>query len=188
MSQEFLVFLLPLVRPRRIMKRIMRMQIYDASIQTASRILPSAIKKRIPLLGKKQDAKSEMEKDEANTPNEYSQLPESTCALCWQRHQASRGGSAGFLRVGLPSSDPLDPSSGALAPGQGSTRNVPLANDEDSDDTVNIPHAAVPCGCVYCYHCLASILLSEEGAEDIADEGGWKCLRCRASVRGLQRV
>ena len=37
------------------------------------------------------------------------------------------------------------------------------------------PYEAVPCGCIYCFACLAQRIANEEGE-------GWTCLRCGESV------
>ncbi len=183
--QEFLVFLLPLLRPRRILRRIMRMQLHLSALALLQRIVPRQVSTRLEqMLTPRSTSKTGADEKAAS---EYARLPRSICALCFQRQQVREGPSSDLLRVGLPSSDPLDPSSGALAP----SSEVPAATAipaADEDSTVTIPHAAVPCGCIYCYHCLASMLLSEEGAEDIVDEGGWRCLRCATPVTGLSRA
>ncbi|KDN52627.1 hypothetical protein K437DRAFT_232002 [Tilletiaria anomala UBC 951] len=183
---EFLVFLLPLLKPRRILKYLTRLPICSTALGRASKILPRVLRDRTglstPLKG---SGNSDGEAALSKVIPEIAALPISTCALCWQRYQASQGGSSGVLRVGLPTSDPLDPASGALA-SRGNTLGKP--NTASDDLIITIPYAADPCGCLYCYHCLASILLSEEAADDISDEGGWRCLRCSAIVRGLKRA
>ena len=69
-------------------------------------------------------------------------LPEQTCAICYQNHNPTS--EAELL--------------GANTLGSATT------------DIVN-PYQTIPCGCIYCYVCLATKLEAEEG-------DGWSCLRC----------
>jgi len=79
-------------------------------------------------------------------------LPERTCAVCY-KDQNPAGGTEAELLSG----------SGGGVVGSSST------------DITN-PYAAIPCGCLYCYVCLAQRLEAEEGE-------GWTCLRCGELVK-----
>ncbi|KAK5240211.1 peroxisome assembly protein (Peroxin-2), partial [Exophiala xenobiotica] len=45
-------------------------------------------------------------------------------------------------------------------------------------DIVN-PYETIPCGCIYCFVCIATKIEAEEG-------GGWSCLRCGEIVYKCQ--
>jgi peroxin-2 len=131
----------------------------------------------------------------------YPDLPERVCAICWERLEDEAGiksSGQSMLRSGIPSSDPLDPSSSALAPSirtmdQHQTPSSSSSGLVYADAQVHTPYQAKPCGHVYCYVCIAGKLLSEEVAEDMMegsddpDEGAWKCLRCAKGVKSAER-
>ena len=80
-------------------------------------------------------------------------LPERTCGICWEEQNAA----------------PVD---GGAMVGAGGGGGVVGSSETD----VTNPYEGVPCGCVYCYVCLAGKLEGEEGE-------GWVCLRCGEVVR-----
>ncbi|WFD41780.1 peroxisome assembly protein (Peroxin-2) [Malassezia psittaci] len=54
------------------------------------------------------------------------------------------------------------------------------------------PYQTLPCvekghDCIYCYYCIAEQLLSDNMADELADNGGWECLRCGEYVWGAKR-
>ncbi|KAK1080933.1 peroxisome assembly protein (Peroxin-2) [Friedmanniomyces endolithicus] len=81
-------------------------------------------------------------------------LPERTCAICYQDQNPTGGRSE---------QDVI--SAGA---NQGIIGNA-------STDITN-PYETIPCGCIYCYVCLAQRIEAEEGE-------GWVCLRCGELVK-----
>lgn len=83
---------------------------------------------------------------------EYAFLPERTCAICYQ-DQNSATTENEILAAAA--------SSGVV----GSTQT----------DITN-PYEGIPCGCVYCFVCLASRIEREEGE-------GWTCLRCGELIK-----
>ena len=100
------------------------------------------------------DADSQLEKR-----GPLAHLPESTCAICYQDQNPTNttdaeilGLSAGANWIGVPGSA--------------------------TTDIVN-PYQAMPCGCIYCFVCIATKLEAEEGE-------GWTCLRCREVVKICQ--
>ncbi|UZJ52394.1 hypothetical protein CBS101457_001714 [Exobasidium rhododendri] len=132
----------------------------------------------------------------------YPDLPESVCAICWERLEDEAGirsSGQSMIRSGIPSSDPLDPSSNALAPSVRSSQQHQHQSSSSSglayaDAQIHTSYQANPCGHTYCYVCIAGKLLSEEAAEEIAEsaedgeEGvAWRCLRCAKGVRSAQR-
>jgi peroxin-2 len=78
-------------------------------------------------------------------------LPERTCAICYS-DQNPAVGAAGESEIVAATS------TGGGVIGSAST------------DITN-PYEAVPCGCVYCFICIAQRIEGEEGE-------GWTCLRC----------
>lgn len=81
-------------------------------------------------------------------------LPERTCAICYTDQNPV---------VGAGGDDIVSATSG----GGGVIGSA-------ATDVTN-PYEAIPCGCVYCFVCLAQRIESEEGE-------GWTCLRCGQTV------
>lgn len=81
-------------------------------------------------------------------------LPERTCAICYQDQNATSKSEAEILAA-----------SGASGGVIGSAQT----------DITN-PYETIPCGCIYCFVCIASRLEAEEGE-------GWTCLRCGEMVK-----
>ncbi|KJZ77388.1 Peroxisomal biogenesis factor 2 [Hirsutella minnesotensis 3608] len=95
---------------------------------------------------------TEGDEDGATAKGEYAFLPERTCAICYQDQNDSATTESEILAaVG---------SSGVVGSAQ--------------TDVTN-PYETIPCGCVYCFVCLATRLEREEGE-------GWTCLRCGEHV------
>lgn len=90
---------------------------------------------------------------EGTTQGEYAFLPERTCAICYQDQNAVASTENEIMAAAA--------SSGVVGSAQ--------------TDITN-PYETIPCGCVYCYVCLATRLEREEGE-------GWTCLRCGELVK-----
>ncbi|KAI1174074.1 Pex12 amino terminal region-domain-containing protein [Nemania sp. FL0916] len=88
----------------------------------------------------------------AEKKGEYAFLPERTCAICYQ-DQNSAVSETEVLAAAA--------SSGVVGSAQ--------------TDITN-PYETIPCGCIYCFVCLATRLEREEGE-------GWTCLRCAELVK-----
>lgn len=96
--------------------------------------------------------------DEAGTAEgELAFLPERTCAICYQDQSL------------------VNPGDGEVAAMIGSSGGVVGSSQTD----VTNPYECLPCGCVYCYVCIAQRLESEDG-------DGWICLRCGKLVNECQ--
>lgn len=243
---EFLLFLLPLVRPKRLFRRLMKLPTHPKLLAVVWRFLPLAISAR---LGIRQDAvgRTRFSREDVSMPlvkhivgaksinkrankhadqresslGAYHYLPSEVCAICYQRletqtglgRDASKIGTGG-LSMGIPTSDPLDPSSGLLAPNRASStsqplnantgappsdpaRNAVLGASPDgiayADAIVTTPYETLPCHHTYCYVCIAKQLLDEEMEDELDEEDsqgrrGWKCLRCNVRVRETRRA
>ncbi|KAI1804686.1 Pex12 amino terminal region-domain-containing protein [Daldinia bambusicola] len=83
---------------------------------------------------------------------DYAFLPERTCAICYQ-DQNSATSETEVLAAAA--------SSGVIGSAQ--------------TDITN-PYETIPCGCIYCFVCIATRLEREEGE-------GWTCLRCGGLVK-----
>jgi peroxin-2 len=86
-------------------------------------------------------------------------LSESTCAICYQDQNAANTSEAEILGINAGSS-------GIGVMGSATT------------DIVN-PYQTIPCGCIYCFVCIATKLEAAEGE-------GWTCLRCGQVVKSCQ--
>jgi peroxin-2 len=84
----------------------------------------------------------------SSSRGEYGFLPDRTCAICYHDQNSSATTETEILAAAA--------SSGVVGSAQ--------------TDVTN-PYELVPCGCVYCYVCIATRLEREDGE-------GWTCLRC----------
>ncbi len=84
---------------------------------------------------------------------EFAFLPERTCAICYQDQNATSTSEAEIIAT--------SGASGIIGSAQ--------------TDITN-PYETIPCGCIYCFVCLAGRLEAEEGE-------GWTCLRCGEEVK-----
>ncbi|CCF54052.1 hypothetical protein NDA11_002626 [Ustilago hordei] len=245
---EFLLFLLPLVRPKRLLRRLLKLPTHPKLLAVVFKSLPLAISTS---LGIRQDAagRTRFNRSDISVPilknivggsskfiakakkapteeveaeeGPYAHLPVEVCAICYQRLESQSGLrrdptkiGTGALSMGIPTSDPLDPSSGLLAPnrpnsasqplnaGTGATgsdpaRNAVLGVSSDgityADAIVTTPYETVPCHHAYCYVCIAKQLLDEEMEDELDEEDdhgqrGWQCLRCNTRVRETRRA
>jgi peroxin-2 len=96
--------------------------------------------------------RSDEEKEEGSKSGELSFLPERICAICYQDQNATTTSEAEVLAAG---------SGGVIGSAQ--------------TDITN-PYETIPCGCIYCFVCLASRIEAEESE-------GWICLRCGEIVK-----
>lgn len=94
------------------------------------------------------------EAEEDVKSGELAFLPERTCAICYQDQNSTSTSETEILAA-----------SGASGGVIGSAQT----------DITN-PYETIPCGCIYCFVCLASKLEAEEG-------DGWTCLRCGELVK-----
>ncbi|KOS18985.1 Peroxisomal biogenesis factor 2 [Escovopsis weberi] len=84
---------------------------------------------------------------------EYGFLPERTCAICYQDQNTAATSESEIMAAAA--------SSGVIG---------------SSQTDVTNPYEAIPCGCIYCFVCIATRLEREEGE-------GWTCLRCGEHVK-----
>lgn len=93
------------------------------------------------------------DEEEGIKAGEFAFLPERTCAICYQDQNATSTSEAEVIAA--------SGASGVIGSAQ--------------TDITN-PYETIPCGCVYCFVCLAGRLEAEEGE-------GWTCLRCGEEVK-----
>ncbi|KAB5549994.1 Pex12 amino terminal region-domain-containing protein [Coniochaeta sp. 2T2.1] len=94
------------------------------------------------------------DKEEGEKKGEYAFLPERTCAICYQDQNSATSENE------------------ILAAAAGGAGGVVGSAQTD----ITNPYETVPCGCVYCFVCLATRIEREEGE-------GWTCLRCGETVK-----
>ncbi|MCJ1463104.1 peroxisome assembly protein (Peroxin-2) [Pseudocyphellaria aurata] len=95
-----------------------------------------------------------VEEDASTAQGEYAFLPERTCAICYQDQNSTSTSENEVVAV-------MGASGGVVGSVQ---------------TDVTSPYETFPCGCVYCYVCIATRLESTEGE-------GWICLRCGYLVK-----
>ncbi|KAL3418021.1 Peroxisomal biogenesis factor 2 [Phlyctema vagabunda] len=93
--------------------------------------------------------RSSPENDETEKAGELAFLPERTCAICYQDQNSAQTEAEVIAASGVVGSAQTD---------------------------ITNPYETLPCGCVYCFVCLAGRLEAEEGE-------GWTCLRCGEEVK-----
>ncbi|MCO5565670.1 hypothetical protein L7F22_019344 [Adiantum nelumboides] len=151
---EFLLFLLPLVRPRRILKTLMRLSTHRWILAAWFAVLPRFISKRVGLY-KDEKGRTRINlnailpaslvgnlngsSNGAVTIAKYPDLPQGVCAICWERLEDQAGirtAGQSVVRSGiqLPSLDPIDPSSNPL----------PSTNSSSSSSSLPIDGAGRP--------------------------------------------
>lgn len=91
---------------------------------------------------------------ETKSGGELAFLPERTCAICYQDQNPTSTSENEIMAV-------TGASGGIIGSAQ--------------TDVTN-PYETMPCGCIYCFVCLASRLEAEEGE-------GWICLRCGKLIK-----
>lgn len=237
---EFLLFLLPLVKPKRLLRRLMRLPTHPKLLALVFRFLPLALSARLGIKKDQATGKTKFDRNAVTVPGlrrlaapgqqnkesvkgtegPYAHLPPLVCAICFQRMETQAGIKSdptklgtGGLSMGIPTSDPLDPSSGLLAPNRPSSASQPLnaatptPDAREGNDSLGVspdglsyadalaytPYETVPCGHIYCYVCIANQLLDEEMEDELEEETedgsrGWKCLRCNVRVRQTRRA
>lgn len=92
--------------------------------------------------------------DEAASKGELAFLPERTCAICYKDQNPTSASENEIMAI-----------SGASGGVVGSAQT----------DITN-PYETIPCGCIYCFVCIAKRLEAEEGE-------GWNCLRCGELIK-----
>ena len=85
---------------------------------------------------------------------ELASLPERTCAICYQDQ------------------NPISISENEIMVVSGASGGVVGSAQRD----VTNPYETIPCGCIYCFVCIATRLETEEGE-------GWICLKCGELVK-----
>lgn len=98
--------------------------------------------------------KPSAEDEESDAKGELAFLPERTCAICYKDQNPTSTSENEIMAV-----------SGASGGVVGSAQT----------DVTN-PYETIPCGCIYCFVCIATRLEAEEGE-------GWTCLRCGEVVK-----
>ncbi|EDU43666.1 Pex2-Pex12 domain containing protein [Pyrenophora tritici-repentis] len=109
----------------------------------------------LSLLGRSKSTSSD--NDEEKASGELGFLPERTCAICYRDQNPTTASEADIL---------ASSAGGGGVVGSAAT------------DITN-PYEAMPCGCIYCFACIAQRIANEEGE-------GWTCLRCGETVKECQ--
>jgi peroxin-2 len=94
------------------------------------------------------------EVNEDEHTGELAFLPERTCAICYQSQNPTSASESELVAV-------TSVAGGVIGSAQ--------------TDITN-PYECIPCGCIYCFVCLATRIEAEEGE-------GWVCLRCGELVK-----
>ena len=194
---EFLLFLLPLLRPQRVLRRIAQLPSHPAVLGIVYDVLPRSVTRRMGLQVDESDGQVRMARwIKSPRLGRYWYLPDECCPLCFERLERE----AGVYTDTPPSPPPLRsaaiPDHGVTA-APGETR--PTLHDTSPmgikymDALIVTPYRTLPCAtydhaCQYCYVCIAETLCDENVQLDLQQVGGWPCLRCGEYVWGAERV
>jgi len=176
---SFLVFLLN-GRYRTILDRVLRLRLAPPTSQVSREVSFEYLNRQLvwhaftefllfvlPLVGisrwrrwlarawrkTKSVVRSSSEDEDDIKSGEFAFLPERTCAICCQDQSTTSASEAEVIAI--------SGASGVVGSAQ--------------TDITN-PYETIPCGCIYCFVCLAGRLEAEEGE-------GWTCLRCGEDVK-----
>jgi peroxin-2 len=108
----------------------------------------------LSLIGRAPTNIASADDEDAKPAGELAFLPERTCAICYRDQNPTTASEADIM---------AQSSGGGGVVGSAAT------------DITN-PYEAIPCGCVYCFACIAQRIANEEGE-------GWTCLRCGELVK-----
>ncbi|KAK5132895.1 hypothetical protein LTR08_008415 [Meristemomyces frigidus] len=119
------------------------------------RWLARAWKKGLNGLSKMRSGQQQDDDDEdMRKAGELAFLPERTCAICYQdQNPTTNNGDQDRVSTGA---------------------NAGIVGNASTD--ITNAYETIPCGCIYCYVCIAQRIEGEEGE-------GWVCLRCGELVR-----
>ena len=178
---SFLVFLVN-GRYRTLVDRILRMRLAPPSTQISREVSFEYLNRQLvwhaftefllfllPLVGigrwrrwvsrawkkTKSSIKAQEGDEQSKAQGEFAFLPERTCAICYQEQNPTVTSESEILGAGAGASG------GIIGSAQ--------------TDITN-PYETIPCGCVYCFVCVAQKLEAAEGE-------GWLCLRCGEVVK-----
>lgn len=126
LTQEFLLFLLPLVKPQRLLRRLARIPTHPAVLAALHGALPQGISKRIGLEHDEKAGRVRLGgRRDRPAYGRYYNLPEECCAICFERLEKAAGVDVDVRapappppappHVAIPSIDPLHPSKGLVA-------------------------------------------------------------------------
>jgi peroxin-2 len=107
----------------------------------------------LSLLGRSSKSTDD-DSEDTKAAGELSFLPERTCAICYRDQNPTTASEADIM---------ASSAGGGGVVGSAAT------------DITN-PYEAMPCGCIYCFACIAQRIANEEGE-------GWTCLRCGELVK-----
>ncbi|KAF9008941.1 Pex12 amino terminal region-domain-containing protein [Cyathus striatus] len=156
---EFLLFLIPLVNPQLIRRRLSRFAAY-----LSSSVFSHLSFRSFAHIGANMPAKPKPTVSQKR--GRYWSLPEDQCAICFD--------SASF---NLDMSQPNNMFTSLATPNASSSENDIPAHQ------IYTPYIA-SCGHIYCYSCVAERMLNM-AEED--DGSSWECLRCSQPVMGASR-
>lgn len=137
---EFLLFLLPLIKPNRLVRRLVRLPTHPAVLASVYNALPKSFAERAGLV-KGPDGVVSLRSSARMRPVErgrYWNLPLECCALCFQRLERAAGVDVDVRpaakpkskALSIPSADPLNPSKGLIARHEKRTRAAQRAQEK----------------------------------------------------------
>ncbi|PKI85073.1 Pex2p [Malassezia vespertilionis] len=120
---EFLLFLLPLIRPRWLMRRLLRLPTHPTVLAALHRTLPTSVAQRMGLHYDPASQRTRLRRTSVRKKHgKYYNLPDACCAICFARLERAAGvdvhvdaQAEELPHVSIPNVDPLHPSKGLVA-------------------------------------------------------------------------
>lgn len=118
---EFLLFLLPLVKPQRVLRKMARWPSHPAVLGALHDTLPPSLSCRLGLVKDEEDGIVRLaSRARRRAYGKYWYLPKACCAICFERLERAAGvdmdhGAIPPPHATLPTPDPLHPSKGLVA-------------------------------------------------------------------------
>ncbi|WFD19398.1 peroxisome assembly protein (Peroxin-2) [Malassezia caprae] len=118
---EFLLFLLPLIKPQRVLRRMARWPSHPVVLGALHDTLPERLSRRLGLVKDDEDGVVRLaSRARKRTYGKYWYLPKECCALCFERLERAAGVDVDHVSIPpphatLPNPDPLHPNKGLVA-------------------------------------------------------------------------
>lgn len=163
-SQEFLLFLLPLINPKTIRRQLYRI---------ASSFSPTLFYALLPFNKSSNPKLIKTPGFAQQRRGKFWTLPEDQCAICAENAMFS-----------LQLSQPVGLFSNVAAESVGLISSDPSSYTDDPKHPIYAPYQT-SCGHIYCYHCIAERLMRT--ADESHNDQRWACLRCGERVTKAHR-
>jgi len=163
-AQEFLLFLLPLISPKTIRRRLYRI---------ASSFSPALFYNLLPFNKSSESRLIKAVGSVQQRRGKFWALSDDQCAICAENATFS-----------LHLSEPTNLFTNLAVDSVGANSSDPTSYTDDPKHPICTPYQT-SCGHIYCYHCIAERIMRT--ADEFDDDQRWACLRCGEKVTEAHR-